>query len=331
MTAAIDDTTVTVSAERLKQTQFELATLAYEARGGGRDAYGRSSLLSLLIVVQHELERCLILSSIVACSGNALEAGVTNVKPRALTRYFPTESPQLTLSSLRMSKWFSGLNVHGLIEQFNEALAQAKEETISFTATSFSELRRDESGQSALAMGWREVCAVGYKLLLAIDRQLASYDIQGVAEEASDLLSLLEKVVLGQWPLIDASGDVVMPDWSEQREFARIPVRSSAVLECRGREQNITLRDMSTTGLGFECVCGLKVGDLVIVKTSKALFLKGTVVWAKLDRAGIELTRPLHVDDPELQFLCEAIDGPNGTGSPERQHSNNESARQPNG
>lgn len=213
MTDSTENGPLPVSNDRLKQTQFELASLEYEARGGGRDAYNRKSLLSLLIVVQHEIERVLVLSSIVACTANALDAGVANIKPRALIRYFPRESSQLTLSGLRLNKWFAELDVRSLIDEFNELHAQAKEETIAFTATGFSELRRDETGRSALALKWQKACAVGHKLLIGIDRQLAGFEIQGAANEVSQLLGLLEDVASGRWPLIDDNGDVAMPPW----------------------------------------------------------------------------------------------------------------------
>ncbi|MGH1419294.1 MAG: PilZ domain-containing protein [Hyphomicrobiaceae bacterium] len=303
MTPSFEHETFQVSQERLKQTQFELASMAFEARGGGRESYNRSSLLSLLIVLQHEIERSLILSSIVASAANGIEASVANIKPRTLIQYFPNESSQLTLASMRLNKWFGDIEICKLLDRFKQEQALAIEQTIAFVATGFSQMQVDEQGRSELAMGWQRVCSVGGDLLNDIDRELAEYDIQGAAIEVSELCELLKAVGAGKWPMLNEQGEVIMPNWAEQREFPRVLVRSPATLECRGKEQRVILRDVSTTGIGLQSVKQLKEGDCVVVKTNKGLTLKGKVVWAQYDRAGVVLSRPLHSDDPSLKFL----------------------------
>lgn len=109
---------------------------------------------------------------------------------------------------------------------------------------------------------------------------------------------------------------------AEQRDFARIPVRTAAVLEHARQEQNVILRDMSTTGLGLESVNGLKVGDHIVVRTGKGLEMQGSVVWANSDRAGISLHRPLHGDDPGLQFLTQRQEALSGASRSEMSSAN---------
>ncbi len=304
--AARETSALTAAPERLKQTQFELASMAYEARGGGRDVYERSSFLSLLIVAQYEVERLCVLSAMSASIANGHAVGLANLKSRGLVTYFPIESAKMTLAGLRFKKWYSDRAVTKNLTEFIAALAEAKVENIEFVASGFTELRADDQGYPAMARAWQVVCSKGRRLLAEIDKELSSFAIQGAAGEAAPLLDLLEKSVSGAYPLIDANGDVIMPQWAEQREFPRIPVRSAAQLKCRGEEQGVVLRDISINGLGLENVSGLNDGVQVEVKLARGSLLRGTVVWLRQGRAGVSLQRPFHADDPGLQFLMES-------------------------
>ncbi len=294
----------TTAIRPLGEQLMELAYVEYQSRGGGREIYRKSSLLSLLIFVQSEIERVALLSAMSANIANALQAESANLNCRAIIRYFPNDTAAYTLSCMRLKKWYGDLSICNLLEDFNASQAAARQASIESIQKGFS-VGRDSESESIrqLASAWQTACGMAHRVVLSIDHELSKNDIKGAAGEVSHLLQLLRQTAYGEIPLIAESGEPIMPSWGEQREYARILVRCPAILETGSVKKDVILRDMSIKGLGLQAVHALQIGAPVTVHVKTSMSFRGNVIWSQGDRAGVELRKPLHADDPGLSFL----------------------------
>ncbi len=279
----------------------ELATWEQRARDGLVGTHPRLGFLSLLLGLEPAVERTCISAAMSGCVANAIADRVTCTVAREIILHFPRESARFLLASQRIGRFFGGAAVCSALREFDERLALAKAITVDFAADGFGPSKA--SSEAGLAGPWRQACAAGRELLSAIGDALAEHQIQGMAQETSPLLRLLEDVSQGRYPLLDANGHVEMPHWAEERNYKRVPVKCPVVVISGGQQQWALLRDISIKGLGLEGVRGLSLEDAVVVEVGESLSLPGAVGWVGESLAGIKLARPLHADTPGLNFL----------------------------
>ncbi len=291
-----------ISRENFLLGFVELATWDARAREGLVGPHPRLGFLSLLLGLEPAVERACISAAMSGCVANAIADRVTRIEPREIILHFPRESARLLIASQRIGRFFGGAAVCSALRAFDEEIALAKAITVEFAGSGFGPPKVGAEG--GVAAPWRRACAAGHELLSAISQALADNHIQGLAQEASPLLQLLEDVSEGRYPMLDGNGHVTLPHWAEDRDYKRVPVKCPVVVSTgRGDQQWALLRDISVKGLGLEGVEGLALADPVAVEVVGSLSLAGAVAWVAEERAGVKLARPLHADTPGLSFL----------------------------
>jgi hypothetical protein len=263
------------------------------------------ALLAIALTMQPEIVRVTLLAAIEACAANGIAAGVQPVNPRMLTKFYPRESSKFLIASQRISRWYGYSPLTAPKDMFQTALAQAKEATLLFAANGFLSTAKDRADVLSLAEDWRSTCLAGSGLLRALHVQLIAFPQAATALQETDLLGLLDDVMAGGWPLLQADGTIDMPPWAERRQFNRVPVRCPAVLIGATKCQNVIIRDLSPAGVGLETSSDLSVGEPVFLRSALTLRLTGTVTWSNSRRAAVSFSKPLFSDDPLLKF-CSA-------------------------
>ena len=275
--------------------------LSTETTGGGIAQH--DDLLALLVTLHPEVSRTGVLMAASASLANALAAGHAGVKTRALITHFPRESASLLLVSKRIERWYGASPLSRLVSTFNRDLSLAKDASLRLISQGAAwPATETVSDFSNLATAWQTSCRSALALLDGLDEIFACHGMVGPASERSPLLTLLDCSAKAEYPLIGASGQVIMPPWAERRQFERTPLRWPAQIFVAGQADRAIVRDMSATGIGLECGFDLQVGTRVVLEVGSALRVEGTVAWASDHRAGLELEQPLHSAAPELAF-----------------------------
>ncbi len=282
-----------------------LASLEHERRSADRRHAARPRTLAIVLALQPEVVRLAVLSTACASVANALcrprEPGVGVPSPRLLLRYYPSESSRYILCASRYRRITSGTATARCLEEMNEVLAEAISATIALASAGFD--LADLTSAERLAIAWRRTCRSLLDLLGALGEELDHYRIAPVSWLRSELVTVLSQAGEGGSPLLGAGGAVEIPPWAELRRSPRLSIDSPAVLQWRGGEDSVNLRDISTGGAGLRCNAEIAVDERVTIVLDQSIAMSGRVVWRRGRSAGIEFDQPFYDDAPELRFL----------------------------
>lgn len=266
----------------------------------------RPRMLALLLAVQPEIARLGMLSAIDASLANALERRARDgsaVIPRTLLRYFPSVSSTFMLAASRLRRGASHATSSQWLDEFHAAIDAATQATVSLAASSFALQPGATVDERVLAECWRRACRAAKGLLQAIDFDLAAFRIARDEAASKPLLSALSEAADGGMPMLDASGEVVIPAWVDTRRAPRVSVDCSALLRRAGDVLTIVLTDISTIGAGFRSRVEMTVGERVTLLIDQSIVMAGTVIWWRDGTTGIAFDQPFFDDSPELRFL----------------------------
>lgn len=107
----------------------------------------------------------------------------------------------------------------------------------------------------------------------------------------------LREASLGLSPCLSNDGRLVFPGWAERRGAER-KKKGLRVSLTAPVEAEITLSDISQTGIGLAGVPALEAGNFVSITVPGGRVLAGTVVWQRALCAGVRLHELLSVNDP---------------------------------
>ena len=140
----------------------------------------------------------------------------------------------------------------------------------------------------------------GSGAISALHETIACLGFAGSADEDTQLQEFISAAIAGRYSL-NENGSIAMPESAERRQSRRLPVHCPAIIIHKGQEQALTVRDISTRGLGMEGGENLTAADTISIVIN-GVFLKGTVAWVANSRAGVRLERPIYSDDPRFDF-----------------------------
>ncbi|MGH1418950.1 MAG: PilZ domain-containing protein [Hyphomicrobiaceae bacterium] len=272
------------------------------AAGDHSDIAFQNDFLALVVTLYPEVLRTCITLAISGCVANAMSDNVPDVNARSLIKYFPRESSKLVLASIRIGQYYENSELYSFLDSFNSKLTLAKDATIRLAEKGAYWGIGDQAELYELAESWRTVSNASRIVLFELDNILTNHGMHGSSREIAPLSELLESVVRGEYPLIDQTGNALMPKWAERRKFERTPVKFSATLHVNGSDRKVIVRDISATGLGLDSSGDLAIGEEVVVQIEGAPRLIGRVVWSTNSRSGIKLLHPLNGPDPRLMF-----------------------------
>lgn len=154
--------------------------------------------------------------------------------------------------------------------------------------------------QLSLANSWRLVCHSASDAIqeLAIETEDRLPDLYNLS--TGILQRLLNAAARGQSPCINADGQTYLPALPQRRRGARRLLHQPATIETLEYSGHIFVRDVSQGGLGLERARRIKEGDHATITLVSGRQFRGTVVWRKGARAGLQLSTPLSPQDPML-------------------------------
>lgn len=259
-------------------------------------------LLAVLLVLYPEAFRIGVLVAASGSAANAIAVGAGACTARTLLRLYPRESDALLKAAVRTRRLFPLSPLRLAMEHFHRRVGAAKQASLGAIAAELAGAGRDSS--LSASESWREAAAATSRFLRELRRLLICEHVPVADDEHDELQRLLAACEAGDHPLLDATGDVRLPEPFERRRSQRARLGAPAVVTTQSGERAAVIRDMSSTGLGLDMAWDLPVGTAVVVRTGPTLRLDGVIVWSEAGRLGMRLAVPLTGDDPLYAFCA---------------------------
>lgn len=248
-----------------------------------------------------EVHSAALLTATIASAINAFKRESAARGEAQLKPYVPGE-PAI-VSVLRNGMLETDLNEDTirLVTQFFDDLAPARIAIDRYFAEAnhIGEDRAATLHLLSLSNVWRRACQ---DALLAV-RQLHSDLQQLPAQYTSNsklLNNLLQDVIMGGTPCIDATGEISLPELPQRRQSARRTVCQTCQLTYNNVTSQAFVRDVSPGGFGLERVPQLVPKTVVQIELPSGRRFTGVVAWCSGSSAGVRFTRPLLPNDPLL-------------------------------
>jgi len=259
------------------------------------------SSLPMLEALVCEVHSGALLTATIASAINAFRNENAPRSEAALKPYVPGE-PAI-ISVLRNGMLETDLNEDTvrLVTQFFDDLAPARIALDRYFADAnhIGENRAIALHLLGLSAAWRRSCQ---HALLAV-RQLHTELQQLPAQYTSNsklLNNLLQEVIMGGSPCLDAEGEIVLPDLPQRRQSARRTVCQPCQLTYNEISSQAFVRDVSPGGFGLERVPHLVPKTVVEIELPSGRRFTGVVAWCNGSSAGVRFSRPLLPNDPLL-------------------------------
>lgn len=133
------------------------------------------------------------------------------------------------------------------------------------------------------------------QLLTELDRLPAQY-----TSNSKMLIGLLQDVITGGSPCLDASGRIALPDLPQRRQAARRTICQPCTITHNRVTSQAFVRDVAPGGFGLERVSQLVPKTLVQIELPSGRRFTGVVAWCNGSSAGVRFTKTLLPNDPLL-------------------------------
>jgi hypothetical protein len=133
------------------------------------------------------------------------------------------------------------------------------------------------------------------QLLTELDRLPTQY-----TSNSRRLIGLLQDVITGGTPCLDARGRIVLPDLPQRRQSARRTICQPCTITHNRETSQAFVRDVAPGGFGLERVSQLMPKTLVQIELPSGRRFTGIVAWCRGSSAGVRFTRTLLPNDPLL-------------------------------
>jgi len=114
------------------------------------------------------------------------------------------------------------------------------------------------------------------------------------------LIGLLQDVITGGTPCLDASGRIALPELPQRRQSARRTICQPCMITHNRVTSRAFVRDVAPGGFGLERVSQLVPKTLVQIELPSGRRFTGIVAWCNGSSAGVRFTRTLLPNDPLL-------------------------------
>jgi hypothetical protein len=147
---------------------------------------------------------------------------------------------------------------------------------------------------------WRELSRLAIAALKLIDPDSRQRLNLLYVENGRILVQFLQEAVDGSTRRVNAWGEIKLPELAQRRQAPRLESRQNCRVIVDGRAVPAQLQDISRQGLGVQCNHEFKDNQILIVEFQDGRRLKGSVVWRKDNRFGLQLNQSLEASDPLL-------------------------------
>jgi hypothetical protein len=259
------------------------------------------SSMPMLEALVCEVHSAALLTATVASAINAFKREAGARGESALKPYVPGEPAIISVLRNGMLESDIDEDTMRLIIQFFDDLAPARIALDRYfsEANHIGEERAATLHILTLTNAWRRACQ---DALLAV-RQLHSDLQQLPAQYTSNsklLNNLLQDVIIGGTPCINADGEIAIPELPQRRQSARRTVCQPCQLTHNQVTSAAFVRDVSPGGFGLERVPQLVPKTVVQIEMPTGRRFTGVVAWCSGSSAGVRFTRPLLPNDPLL-------------------------------
>lgn len=248
-----------------------------------------------------EVHSAALLTATIASAINAFKRPESTRSDTELKPYVPGEPAIVSVLRNGMLETDLDEDTVRLVTQFFDDLAPARIALDRYFADA-NHIGADRAAALhllGLSNAWRRACQ---DALLAV-RQLHSDLQQLPAQYTSNsklLNNLLQDVIMGGTPCLDAAGRIAIPELPQRRQSARRTVCQPCQLTYNRVTAQAFVRDVSPGGFGLERVPQLVPKTVVQVELPSGRRFTGVVAWCSGSSAGVRFTRQLLPNDPLL-------------------------------
>ena len=248
-----------------------------------------------------EVHSAALLTAAIASAINAFRQQGSVRSAAGLRPYIPGE-PAI-VSVLRNGMLETDLNEHTvrLVIQFFDDLAPARIALDRYFAEA-NHIGEDRAATLHLlpvSNTWRRACQDALLAVRQLQTELSRLPAQ-YTSNSKLLNNLLQDVIMGGSPCLDADGQIALPDLPQRRQSARRIVCQPCQLTHNRATSQAFVRDVSPGGFGLERVPQLVPKTQVEIEMPSGRRFSGVVAWCSGSSAGIRFTRPLLPNDPLL-------------------------------
>jgi hypothetical protein len=257
--------------------------------------------MSMLEALVCEVHSAALLTATVAGAINAFRRSGTVRSEEGLKPYVPGE-PAI-ISVLRNGMLETDLNEDTvrLLIQFFDDLGPARIALDRYFADAnhIGEDRAASLHLLTVSTAWRRACQDAMLAVRQLHAELLRLPAQ-YTSNSKQLNNLLQDVIMGGSPCLDADGQIAMPDLPQKRQSARRTVCQPCMLTYNRVTSQAFVRDVSPGGFGLERVPQLVPKTQVEIELPSGRRFSGVVAWCSGSSAGIRFARALLPNDPLL-------------------------------
>ena len=151
----------------------------------------------------------------------------------------------------------------------------------------------------SIDLRWRRACEDALLAVRQLHTELGRLPAQ-YTSNSKLLIGLLQDVITGGTPCLDARGRIALPDLPQRRQSARRTICQPCTITHNRETSQAFVRDVSPGGFGLERVSQLVPKTLVQIELPSGRRFTGIVAWCNGSSAGVRFTRPLLPNDPLL-------------------------------
>lgn len=246
-----------------------------------------------------EVHAAALLTATITSAVNAFRMPGAASEEAALRPYVPSEPAIISVLRNGMLETDLDSNTVRLVTQFFDGLGTARMALDRY----FDEARRMGGNRATtqhlltLSTVWRRSCQEALLAVRQLQADLLPLPPQ-YASNSKQLNNLLQDVIMGGTPCLDAEGQIVRPDLPQRRQSARRSVCQPCQLTYNGATAQAFVRDVSPGGFGLERVPQLVPKTTVEVELPSGRRFSGVVAWCSGSSAGVRFARPLLPNDP---------------------------------
>jgi len=242
-----------------------------------------------------------LLTAAIASATNAFKRPETDRSEAALKPYVPREPALISVLKNGMLETDLDEDTIAIICDFFDDLAPARIALDQYFADA-NHIGADRASalhMHALTNSWRRASEDA----LVAARQLHGHAGRLPSQYTSNsevLIDLLQQVIDGGSPCIDAKGKIALPDLPQRRRNARRTICQPCKITHNRKTSQAFVRDVSPGGFGLEQVSQLVPKNIVLIELPSGRRFTAVVAWCNGSSAGVRFARTLLPNDPLL-------------------------------
>lgn len=248
-----------------------------------------------------ETHSAALLTAAIASATNAFRLQGTDRSEAALKPYVPREPALISVLKNGMLEADLDEELVGVVCDFFDDLAPARIALDQYFADA-NHIGTDRASALhllALTNSWRRASKDALAAVRMLHVHIGSLPPQ-YTSNSDVLVDLLQQIIGGGTPCIDASGKIALPDLPQRRRNARRTICQPCKITHNRTTSNAFVRDVSPGGFGLEQVPPLAPNSLILIELPSGRRFTAVVAWCTGSTAGVRFARTLLPNDPLL-------------------------------